>query len=367
MSREKSQELLEAIDMEYYLDREAIEYRAGMGSSGPQLNLRTCPVCGGDAWKVYIGAETGLGNCFHGSCGATFNKYSFIKAHLGNPPAAVVRAHIIDVAREMGWRPARKVARAVEMDAGWELPHSIPLPTEDGQNLQYLEDRGVTTELAAYFHLRYCHDAWFNYTDSEGKRKGQHFGGRVIVPVFNMAGNLVTFQGRDITGAADLRYLFPKQLPATGRYLYNAHNAVGAKAVCAGEGAFDTIAIKKAFDMEPGLRDVVPIGTFGKHLSGRLEANSPSGDDQLGAVIELKTRGLVEWTTMWDGEVAALEDAVKAGEQIRKVGVRSFVALLPKGRDPNEVPPAEVIKAYMRRIELTPANMVKLRLKNPYR
>lgn len=359
-------ELLDAIDMEYYMDREAIEYRSGMGSSGPQLNLRTCPVCGGNDWKVYIGSETGLGNCFHGSCGATFNKWSFIKAHLGDPGMPAIRAHIIDVAREMGWRPPVKIARAVELNTSFELPYSVPLPLEDGQNLKYLEERGVTGELAAYFHLRYCHDAWYNYTDPEGKRKGQNFGGRVIIPVFDLAGNLATFQGRDITGEADLRYLFPKALPATGRFIYNGHNALGAKAVCAGEGAFDTIAIKAAFNLEPGLREVVPVGTFGKHLSGTLDGRS-STDDQLGAIIEMRTRGLQEWTTMWDGEPAALEDAIKASDQIRKIGVRPYVALLPKGKDPNEVPPATVIQAYMRRVHLTPGNAVMLRLKNPYR
>ena len=364
MSTDSSfQEVLDSIDMEYYLDREAIEYKHTYGSSGPQLNIRECPVCGGSDWKVYIGAETGFGNCFHGSCEAKFNKYTFIRAHTGAATTHAMRAHITEVAREMGWRPVKKIIKAVEDAPDWEMPFSYELPVEDGRNLEYLERRGITPEVTRYFHLRYCHQGWYNFVDEEGNKRGQRFDERVIIPVYDLAGKLVTFQGRDITGEAERKYLFPMKLPATGRHLYNGHNAVGATAICAGEGAFDVIAIKMDFDNALDLRDVAPVGTFGKHLSiGDL-----AGNDQLGRIIELKNRGLKEWTTMWDGEALALDAAIKAGELIRSIGVRAYVALLPKGKDPNEVPPGTVAKAYRDRIEVTPTNAVKLRLRNPYK
>ncbi len=79
--KEEIIEILEKIDIEAYLDREGIEYRGPYGSSGLQLNLKTCPVCGGDKWKVFLNAESGLGNCFSGSCDTKFNKWKFIRAH----------------------------------------------------------------------------------------------------------------------------------------------------------------------------------------------------------------------------------------------------------------------------------------------
>lgn len=38
--------------------------------SGTQLNYRHCPVCGSDAWKVYLNPDNGMWICFAGGCGA---------------------------------------------------------------------------------------------------------------------------------------------------------------------------------------------------------------------------------------------------------------------------------------------------------
>jgi hypothetical protein len=81
--RDELKELSEAFDLELFLDAEGIRYKRGMGSRGPQLNLQTCPFCGGNKWKVFVNAENGLGNCFHGSCEKTFNKIGFVRAVLG--------------------------------------------------------------------------------------------------------------------------------------------------------------------------------------------------------------------------------------------------------------------------------------------
>src|SRR6185369_12203076 len=147
------------------------DYKSTHGSRGRQLNIKECPTCGGDTYKVYVNADTGLGNCFHGSCGETFNKFKFIRAHLGTPSNQDVIAHIKEVAREMGWRPKRMSVVEVEEAAssGWKLPDSFEIPIE-GQNLVYLENRGVTAEIAKYFHLRYCHMGWFPY-EWNGEKK----------------------------------------------------------------------------------------------------------------------------------------------------------------------------------------------------
>jgi DNA primase len=97
----------------------------------------------------------------------------------------------------------------------------------------------------------------------------KHYNRRVLIPIYDLDGKLVSFQGRDITGTAEKKYLFPPGYArATGEHLYNGHNVIGRPSdVVVGEGAFDVIAIKVAFDADPTLRDVVPVGTFGKHLS----------------------------------------------------------------------------------------------------
>ena len=221
-------ELLNSVSIEDYLDYEGIDWRRQHGSSGEQANVKTCPVCGASKWKVYLGLETGYGNCFSGSCNARFNKWTFIKAMLGTEDSRVIADHLKSVAKEMGWRPKRKTTAAVVMDTV-KLPISFELPTADGRNLLYLEQRGLDLEITRYFHLRYCEDAWWNFTKADGSRGGQNFGGRIIIPVFDLGGELVTFQGRDITGTAgDKKYLFPSGLPGTGRFLYNGQNAFRA-------------------------------------------------------------------------------------------------------------------------------------------
>jgi len=350
-------ELMEELDLQGYLDHEAIDYREISGSSGAQFNLRTCPVCGQDKWKVYLNVSSGLGNCFSGSCEAKFNKWSFVKAHYGSTDTRITVRHVKDVMHQTGWRPKRTVEVATN-EATLALPDCTPLPIQ-GQNLLYLEERGIDLTTAKFFHLAYCFLGKHRYKRFDGKDGSQEFGGRIIIPVFDLDGNLVTFQGRDITGKAEKKYLFPSGLPATGRYLYNGHNILRAKRAVMGEGVFDVMALKLAMDSDQELRDVATLGSFGKHLS--------NGDgDQISQLMILHRRGLEELTIMWDGEPAALTAAIEAGERLQRVGLKIKIGLLPKGKDPNEVPAYTSAKTFYQAVPLTSSSAVRLRMSNPY-
>lgn len=328
-------EILENLDFESYLDAVGVEYRLRPGSSGRQLNIKSCPSCGDNSWKVYAGEATGLGNCFKGSCElGTFNKWKFIKAYLGNPGNGDVVRHITEIAGSLGWRPKR-TSCAVEYSAEVVLPQSFPLPAENGSNLAYLEQRNVKPELTQFFHLRYCHSGGYK----QGERS-QDYSGRVIIPVFDLEGTLRTFQGRDISGAKDPKYLFPPGLSASGRFLYNGQNAWMSDHVVVGEGAFDVIAIHAALQEDPSLRSVAAVGTFGMHLSANAD-----GEDQLSAFIALMGQRLKKVTLMWDSEPAALRGALAASDKLRGIGLQTQIAILPKGKDPNEVHPIVIREA----------------------
>jgi DNA primase len=343
--------------MEQWLDREGVKYKVTHGSRGTQLNVKDCPCCGGGNWKVYLNAESGLGNCFSGDCETKFNKWKFIKASLGAISTRQVVEHVKEVAKEMGWRPIVKKSAAVQIERPeLRLPDSYELPI-DGRNLKYLDNRNITGEVAAYFHLRFCKKGWFRYIDNEGEQRFQKYDDRILIPIFDLEGKLVSFQGRDITGTADRKYLFPPGYSSTGTYLYNGHNAVGAERIVIGEGAFDVMAIKIALDGEAALREVVPVGSFGKHLS------VGSDDSQMDKLLQLKERGLREVTFMWDGEKAATRDAVKAALEVRKVGLVARIAFLPKDKDPNEVAPSVVRDAFWKAEALTPLTAAKIKLK----
>lgn len=348
-------EVLDTLDIEAYLDEQGIEYRETHGSRGTQLNVKTCPSCGGNKWKVFLNAESGLGNCFAGSCEAKFNKFTFIRAHTGFDNAKAA-AHIFEAGKRMGWRPPRKnavVVNTVVKDV--KMPHAHPIPIM-GRNMAYLANRGISSDIAQYFHLRYCQKGLFVYTDSYGNKKFQDFSKRILIPVFGLDGDLVSFQGRDITGTAEKKYLFPSGLASTGTTLYNAHNVHNTERVVVGEGVFDVAALKIAIDGQQELRDVVPIGTFGKHLS------YGHSDSQLAKFVELKNRGVKEVTFMWDGEIKATDDAIEAGMKVKETGLTVRIAMLPNGCDPNEVSADVVRSAFWQAVVLDKLSAIKLKM-----
>jgi DNA primase len=70
---------------------------------------------------------------------------------------------------------------------------------------------------------------------------------------------------------------------------------------------------------------------------------------------------------MWDGELSALTAALDGAKRISGLGLRARIALLPPGKDPNEVLPEVVRQAYYEAKTWSPALDIKWRLQNPYR
>lgn len=344
-------ELLSLLDMEDFCNREGIDHKIGRGSSGLQLNIKECPICHNAKWKVYLNAETGLGNCFAGDHppGQNFNKWRFVRAHFGDQGAQEVIALLKQYARDAGWKAKRKTSVAVEERPDAVLPTgTLALPI-NGRSLRYLTNRGIDLDTVRYFHLHYCDEGAFRYK-VEGDWKFQRYDRRIIIPIYDLDGKLVTFQGRDITGEQEPKYLFPPGLEASGTHLYNGFNVHSTRRIVVGEGAFDVMALKLAMDADPALRDVVAVGTFGKHLSWGDEHS------QQYKFLKLKERGVEEVTLMWDGEIQATDDAITAARHLVGIGLKVRIALLPPEKDPNEVSGDVVQKAFYQAIPFTGAN-----------
>lgn len=323
----------------------------------PKVERVYCPVVPTThSFALAIGLHSR--NCFAGDHppGENFNKYKFIRAHLGTGSARETIGVIEAFVRGSVWRPKRAAsAPPPKPEHPPELPLSLPLPIK-GRNLKYLIERDIDLATAEAFGLRYCHAGRFHYT-WQGKPQWQDYSQRIIIPVFALDGTLVGFQGRDITGTKDRKYLFPPMFASTGQLLYNAHAARGASRIVVGEGAFDVMAIAQALRGDATLGDMVPVGTFGKNLSSRVE-----GDDQIAQLIELRRLGLKEVVMMWDAEPSALTAAIDAGNAIRRLGLVARIATLPAGCDPNEVPHEVVKAAISAAAVLTPMTEVSLRM-----
>ena len=343
---------LDNLDMEDYLSSSGVDFRATTGSKGPQFNLKECPRCGGSDWKVFMGRDSGFGNCFHGSCVGQpgYNKYTFIRELTGLSSKDTMK-HIEDFVKLRGWRPPTK-----KEDWTPKTAKGAELPEARFEAIRYLTKRGFDESVIRYFGWLYSEDGCFEYMGREDELVSQSYAGRVIIPVCDLAGRIVTFQGRDTTGTANRKYLFPPGLPGTGRYLYNANNVLGKERVAMGEGAFDVAALHCALD-DMG---VGSIGSFGKSLSGSTTVQQ---DDQLGQLIELKRSGLKELTFMWDGESKTIEDACKAALKVRSIGLKVKIGMLPEGKDPNEVSEAVVRHVYANAVTATLPGINRLRAK----
>lgn len=348
---EELQELLDLIDPEDFLDWLGVDYRVTRGRSGTQLNIKTCPRCGGSDRKVYLNAESGLGSCFHGACVGEpgFNIFSFTRHHCGGGREAVDQLKLY--ATTVGWKPKAKSQARISPDVTSDdlvLPESHPLPIK-GRNLSYLQARGIGIEVIQYLGWRFCDKGFFAYTNPEGNPARQDYSKRVIIPVRDMDGVIRTFQGRDITGTSERRYLFPPGVAGTGRFLYNANQARGAETIVLVEGAFDAAATIQAL-AEDKTQSVGVVGTFGKKISMGV-----SGEfDQLTQLYQLKQEGARRFIIMWDGEPQTIATACDEGLALARLGFEVYIALLPTGKDPNEVPALTVRKAIREAHRLTP-------------
>jgi DNA primase len=348
-------ELLEYVDLESWLDYESIDHRVIYGRSGDQANIKTCPRCGGSEWKVYMGIESGIGNCFHGSCVGEkfFNVYTFALNHLGLSPAKTIES-LKTFAKNSGYRQRRKsITQRIQGEVKLPDNHKLPI---NNKNLKYLTNRGFDNEVSKYFDWRYVTSGSYIYQDAKDIQRYQRYDGRVLMPIYDINGVLRTFQGRDITGDSDRKYLFPPGLCGSGRFLYNAYNAVTAERVVLGEGVFDVAAIKCAVDEVVDLRDVVPLGSFGKSLSMASE-----GDSQLTEFATLKKNGLKEVTFMWDGEKSTIQAAFEAAMKLHaNTGLLCKVAVLPKNCDPNEATPEQVRAAFYQAVVANKRSAMKI-------
>lgn len=118
-----------------------------------------------------------------------------------------------------------------------------------------------------------------------------------------------------------------------------------------GEGAFDCFAIKAAMDEDRVLRDATACATFGKKL----------GPDQVDKLLWLRDNAkLKEVIFMWDAEDKAVASAVAAALTCASKGLPAKVAILPPGRDPNEVPASVVREAIFNAVPINRLSAIAL-------
>lgn len=169
---------------------------------------------------------------------------------------------------------------------------------------KYLERRGFDPD---FLVRKYGIRGTSPFSDFEGL----NFRNRIIIPVYDLSGRLISFQGRDITGNSPMRYKFcplEKSLMNFKETVYAGNLALGRKVVVV-EGVFD------AWKLGPGA-----VATYGTSMT------------------DAQVLTLTNWNEvvfLFDPEPEAQRKANEYAQRLAFLGVNAYVAYEDFGNTPN--------------------------------
>ena len=241
----------------------------------------------------------------HGNLNPADGSYSCWRCKGSHPSVVIARAaHISvqaasDLIRKYTTGVASVKREEVKMANSITLPGSY-MPLDIHRN--YLEGRGFDVGELKFYH-------GIKFTGMMEKWEGMNWQFRVIIPVFDRRNNLVSFQGRDVTGKQD-RYLFPpkeKQVRDCKTLLYGAELCGKKDALLVVEGVMD------AWKLGAGA-----VCTFGSSVTQEQ-------------VLEMS-----HWRRVFlafDNEPAAIEHARDVAKQLSSLGTEAFIVNTDFGLD----------------------------------
>lgn len=215
---------------------------SGKNVAPGNINIQ-CPFC--NDHSNHLGFSIEKGNCMCWRCPA------------GHPVKALALAARIpmDTARDLIRKYSHGISANLVADRRKEASaKSITLPGKPigPPHRKYLEGRGFDPDELVFYH-------GILGTDMVGDWQGIDFRYRVIIPIYDVWGNLCTFQGRDYTGKQELRYKccpVAKAITHHKHLLYGAELARNRNRIVVVEGVFDQ------WRMGPGA-----VATFGTSLT----------------------------------------------------------------------------------------------------
>ncbi|MBQ2490981.1 MAG: DNA primase, partial [Muribaculaceae bacterium] len=213
--------------------------------------------------------------------------------------------------------------------------------TREGQEIgmSYFKERGFTQESIKKFHLGYSPEGRSALYDAAIKKgynrevlfsvglciddnKGggyDRFRGRVMFPVFNIAGKVIAFGGRTLHDDKAKYVNSPESLIYTkGNEIYGLFQA--KRAISKEE---------KCFIVE-GYADVISL-----HQSGFENVIASSGTALTDGQIQKIHRFTQNVTELFDGDDAGVHAAMRGVDLLLRQGMNIKILLLPEGEDPD--------------------------------
>ncbi|NIK77409.1 DNA primase [Paenibacillus castaneae] len=249
-----------------------------------------------------------------------------------------------------------------------KLYHHVLSNTKQGQAAkQYLRERGLSDKLIDHFMLGYAPEEWdllarfltsrgFDMAlmekggllsaKSDGSGYVDRFRNRIMFPIWDRDGKATAFAGR-IIGEGQPKYLNTSEtmLFTKSRTLYNLHYARPAirksKQVVLFEGYMDVIKSWSA-----GIKN--GVATMGTALT-----------DEHCSILRRQAEEVI---VCYDGDDAGQAAAIKSIPMLEAAGLKVAVAMLPKGKDPDDYISEYGPEAFLRETMDQPVSVTKFKL-----
>lgn len=314
--------------------------------SGPRL-VAPCPFHQETKPSFSVNPEGGFYYCF--GCQASGDIIEFYRAINGLEFGEAVEALAGEAGLEV--RKDRKGRRAEDLNRSMCLEmHSLASMfyrrhldgAQGGQAREYLQRRGLTSEIVDRFALGWAPAGWNGLRDHLRSRGFDHeaaekagllslsakgsyydrFRERLIFPIMNLSGQTVAFGGRALVDGDGPKYLNSSETPiyTKGEHLYGLLQARRA------------IAHHKSVLLTEGYVDVLSLHQFGfENSCGVLgTALTPEQVHRLSGLV-----GRVD--LVFDGDNAGRKAALRSAEMILTQGLTCRVLCLPEGEDVDSV------------------------------
>ncbi|MGO4544375.1 DNA primase [Paenibacillus sp. 2TAB23] len=335
-----------------------------------------CPFHSEKTPSFTVTPELQIYHCY--GCGKGGNVIRFYEEMEGYSFPEAVRLLALDAGMPITWGSPEgskasphdadraKIIEAHELTI--KLYHHVLNNTKQGQAAkQYLRERNLSDKLIDHFMLGYAPEEWdllarfltnrgFDLAlmekggllsaKADGSGYVDRFRNRIMFPIWDRDGKATAFAGR-IIGEGQPKYLNTSEtmLFTKSRTLYNLHNARPAirksKQVVLFEGYMDVIKSWSA-----GVKN--GIATMGTALT-----------DEHCAILKRQAEEVI---VCYDGDDAGQAAAHKSIPMLEGAGLKVSVAMLPKGKDPDDYISEYGPEAFLRDTMDQPVSVTKFKL-----
>jgi DNA primase len=342
---EKVNEIREAIDIVDVISEYVQLKKHGRNYFG------LCPFHGENTPSFSVAPDKQIFHCF--GCGAGGNSFTFLMdidgvsfqeavKLLGEKAGIEVAVEIPDEIETSGpKKEEEQIISAHELLR--KFYHHLLLNTKEGQEaLEYLLDRGFTTEQIKKFQIGWSLPSW-DFTVKFLQKRGfdlqimeqggllvrrekddsflDRFRGRIMFPIENSKGKTVAFSGRTLTSDNEPKYLNSPETKVFNKssILYNYQRARAL------------VRRKAQLILFEGFADV--ISADGAQVENGVATMGTSLTEKHISMIKRLTDSVI---ICFDGDKAGVEAAFKAGEMLANHQLNIKVALIPERLDPDD-------------------------------